>query len=803
MCICRVGPLERLAWGPLPAGSVRFSVNVMWRDRPPGRAQALGGELTGFVGRRRELAGVRAALAGARLVTLTGPGGIGKTRLAVRAAAQMRRGFRDGAWVVELAGLSDGALLAAEVARSLGLLDQSARWGVATLAERLAGREILLVVDNCEHLRDACAVLAGALLRACPGLRILGTSRAVLGVGGEVSFPVPPMPVPAEGAMPAGEGLLEYEAVRLFAERGAAVLPGFAVDAGNGRDVAELCRRLEGLPLAIELAAVRLRSMSPGQMLARLDDRFGLLSLGDRSQPRHETLQAALGWSYDLMTGAERVLWARCSVFTGSFDLEAAEAVCAGGDIVPGAVADLVDALVAKSILACRPGGGRARYRMLDTVREYGLRRLRDAGGERLLRERHRDWYAGLAAGQEALGALQVEWVDRLDADHENVRAALEFCQTEPGETAAGLRMACDLWLNWEARGHLTEGRRFVDGLAGQAGPGRLRARGMWVAGYLALVQGDAGAARRWLEDALTAGQDLGDARAVTYASQFLGRAVWFTGEPERGVALTEEALRRHRAAGDWQGVALTLVQLGVMRTLTGHPRDAVGPFEECVTECVAGGERWNRSYALWGLGLATWLLGDSERAEEVQRAALGIKRDVGDQVGTALCLDALAWIAASRGQAARAAGLLGAAAAARNAIPATLPEPLAAHGEAAVRRARAALGEASFTEHFARGQAMPAGLAVALAMKEPAPAAVDRPASAAPARLTPRECEVAALIAEGLSNREIAGRLVISVRTAESHVQHIMAKLGLTARTQIAAWAAGGEAAGSAARQP
>jgi predicted ATPase/DNA-binding CsgD family transcriptional regulator len=787
----------------LHADSAGFSVNVMWRDRPPGVARALGGELTGFVGRRRELVGVREALVGARLVTLTGPGGIGKTRLAVRAAAQMRRGFRDGTWVVELEGLRDGALLAAEVARSLGLRDQSLRWGVATLAERLAGREILLMVDNCEHLRDACAVLAGALLRACPELRILATSREVLGVSGEVSFPVPPLPVPAEGAMPAGEGLLGYDAVRLFAERAAAVLPGFAVDAGNGRDVAELCRRLEGIPLAIELAAVRLRSMSPGQMMARLEDRFGLLSLGDRSQPRHETLQAALGWSYDLLTGAERLLWARCSVFTGSFDLEAAEAICSGEGIAPGAVADLVDALVAKSILARRPSGGPARYRLLDTVREYGLARLRETGGERLLRQRHRDWYAALAARREALGARQVEWVDRLDADHENVRAALEFCQTEPGEAAAGLQMACDLWLTWEARGHLTEGRRVVETLAGQAGPGRLRARGMWVAGYLALVQGDGGTARRWLQDALAAGQGLGDARAVAYASQFLGRAVWFTGEPDRGMALTEEALHRHRAAGDWQGVVLTLVQLGVMRTLTGQPGTAVGPFEECVTECAARGERWNRSYALWGLGLASWLLGDSGCAEEIERAALGIKRDVGDQVGTALCLDALAWIAASRGQAARAASLLGAAAAAQNTTPATLPGPLAAHGEAAVTRARAALGEASFTEHFAQGQAMPAARAVALALKEPAPAATDQPPGITPARLTPREREVAALIARGLSNREIAARLVISVRTAETHVQHIMAKLGLTARTQIAAWAAVGEAAGSAARQP
>ncbi len=286
----------------MPAGSARLSVNVMAGDEPPGGLGALGGELTGFVGRRRELAGVRAALAGARLVTLTGPGGIGKTRLAVRAAAQMRRGFRDGAWLVELAGLRDSALLAPEVARSLGLLDQSSRWGVATLAERLAGREILLVVDNCEHLRDACAVLAGALLRACPKLRILATSREVLGVGGEVMFPVPPMPVPAEGALPAGESLLGYEAVRLFAERGAAVLPGFAVDAGNGREVAELCRRLEGIPLAIELAAVRLRSMSPGQILARLEDRFGLLSLGRSSPWRRADMGADQVKQLQLMT---------------------------------------------------------------------------------------------------------------------------------------------------------------------------------------------------------------------------------------------------------------------------------------------------------------------------------------------------------------------------------------------------------------------------------------------------------------------------------------------------------------------
>ena len=798
-------PVVRLWRGrlgqPLRAASARLSVNVMAGDRPPRTLDVLGGELTGFVGRRGELAGVREALAGTRLVTLTGPGGIGKTRLAVRAAAEMRRGFRDGTWVVELAGLRDAALLAAEAARSLGLLDQSSRWGVAALAERLADRQILLVVDNCEHLRDACAVLTSALLRACPELRILATSREVLGVGGEVTFPVPPMPVPAEGGLPGAESLLGYEAVRLFAERGAAVLPGFAVDASNGPAVAELCRRLEGIPLAIELAAVRLRSMSPGQILARLEDRFALLSLGDRAQPRHETLQAALAWSHDLLTEAEQKLWARCSVFSGSFDLDAAEAVCAGQGVTRGAVADLVDALVAKSVLLRGPGGERARYGLLDTIREYGRRRLRQTGRERLVLRRHRDWYAALAARQEALGAQQIQWIDRLDADHQNLRAALEFCLSQPGEAAAGLRMACDLWLYWETRGHLTEGRRFVDALAGEVPPGRPRARGMWVAGYLALIQGDAAAARRWLEQARATGQRLGDAQAVAYASQFLGRALWFTGEPDRGVVLTEEALGRHRAAGDWQGVALTLVQLGVMRTFMGHPQAAVGLFVECAAQCQARGERWNRSYALWGLGLATWLLGDGERAGEIEQEALRTKRDIGDQVGTALCLDALAWVAASRDRAVTAAALLGAAAAAWTAIPATLPGPLARHRQAAVTRARAALGAVPFAAHLARAQAMPAAAAVASALEEPAPAATDSRAGAPLARLTAREREVAALVARGLSNRQIAAQMVISVRTAETHVQHVMAKLGFTARTQIAAWAAA-EAAGSTARQ-
>ncbi|MBV9095325.1 MAG: LuxR family transcriptional regulator [Streptosporangiaceae bacterium] len=762
------------------------------RDRSPGTRGSIRCELSGFVGRRAELGRVRAALASARLVTLTGPGGIGKTRLAVQAATEMRRSFRDGAWMTELAGLRDPGLLAPEVARSLGLLDQSASWGVATLADSLAGRQVLLVLDNCEHLLDACAVLAGALLRACPGLRILTTSRQVLGVPGEVTFPVPPMSVPAEGQLPGWDSLLEYEAVHLFAERGAAVLPGFAVDAGNRQAIMELCRRLEGIPLAIELAAVRLRAMSPEQILARLADRFGLLSAGDPATPRHGTLQAALRWSYDLLTTDERVLWRRSSVFTGSFDLDAAESVCAGDSIVAEMVADLIDGLVAKSVLLRRPGGRTARYVLLDTIRDYGQQRLEEAGRGALLRRRHRDCYAALAAKKEGLGAGQIQWIDGLDADHDNLRAALEFCLAEPGEAEAGLRMACDLWLYWETRGHLTEGRRFLDALLGRAlhAPG-LSVRGRWVAGYLALVQGDGDAARSLLEEALFEANSLGDTEAAAYAAQFLGRALLFTGEPDRGLALTGQALSRHRTAADWQGVVLTLVQLGVMQTLMGHPETAAAKLEECIAECEAHGERWNRSYALWGLGLAAWLLGDDGRAAELEQAALRLKRDVGDKVGIPLCLEALAWIAASRDQARRAADLLGAATAAWNSIPASLPAPLAGYREAAAGRTRDALGDTSFTAHLVRAQAMPSSRAIATALGEPAGAVRPAPACSEAVRLTAREREVAALIAQGLSNRDIAARLVISARTAETHVEHIMVKLGLTARAQIAAWTA------------
>jgi predicted ATPase/DNA-binding NarL/FixJ family response regulator len=760
--------------------------------KPTGR---LRGELTEFVGRRAELAQVRAALEGARLVTLTGPGGIGKTRLALQAAVGTRRAFADGVWLAELGGLRDTGLLVAEVARSLGLSDRSSRWVVAGLSDYLEGRQVLLVLDGCEHLADACAVMADALLRSCPRLHIMATSRHVLGVAGEVTIAVPPMTVPSAGLADARE-LMQFEAVRLFAERAAAVLPGFAVDRANSVAVAGVCRALDGIPLAVELAAVRLRSLSPDQILSRLGSRFQLLSSGSPADvPHHRTLRAALEWSYGLLAEAEQAMWRRVSVFAGSFDLDAAEAVCAVGRVAAGEIADLIDALVAKSILLRGAGRATARYRLLDTIGEFGLEKLRAKGNERRLRLRHRDWYAALAARQEAFGPGRAAWIAALDADHENVRGALGFCLAEPGEAAAGAELACDLWRYWETHGHLTEGRRVLAALLeklDRAAP--IRPRALWVAGYLALVQADLSAARTLLEAGLSAAEEAGDVRSVVYAASQLGFVRYHLGDVDRGYALAEKSLMLAQQSADQIGVVLALNQIGFIDLCSGKSRAAADRYRECARLAGSSGNIWYQGYSRWGLAVATWLLGDPDGAAALLHDSLRGMRVIDDPVGIALCLDVLAWIAAARKKAPQAATLFGAAEAAWAAIPAVIQPALSAHHDAALDAARAALPAAEYRAAFARGGAMDQAEAIAFALEEsPRPRPDASRAAAGPGQLTRREQKVAALVAQGMSNSQIAASLVISVRTVETHVQHIMDKLGCGTRAQIAAWSAGG----------
>jgi len=483
-------------------------------------------------------------------------------------------------------------------------------------------------------------------------------------------------------------------------------------------------------------------------------------------------------------------MWRRVSVFAGSFDLDAAEAVCAAGQVAAAQIADLIDALVAKSILF-REGQGKARYRLLDTIREFGLTKLRGRGNERALRRRHRAWYAALATRQEAFGHGRAEWIAALDADHENLRAALEFSLSDPGEMAAGAELACDLWWYWLTHGHLTEGRRVLAGLLDQLDhTAVVRLRVLWIAGYLAQYQGDIPGAQELLEAALSVARTAGDVRAEAYASSFLGWDLYLLGDAGQGYALAQTALRLHQQSADQIGVVLALAQIGFIHICAGEAPAAAQWWGECARVSQASGNVLYHGYAQWGLAVAALLRGDRQDARRLGCAALRAIRGMDDAMGAVLCLDALAWVAAARREAARAVTLAAAAEAAWAAIPATPAAPLRAHHDAALEAARGVLPGVEYRAAFAKGSAMDQAEAIGFALGEsarPRPDA-DRPG---PGQLTRRERDVAVLVARGQSNSQIAASLVISVRTVETHVQHIMDKLGCGTRAQIAAWSA------------
>ncbi|MFD7437858.1 ATP-binding protein [Streptomyces sp. NPDC059861] len=762
-------------------------------------------ETTSFVDRRAELAEGRELLARARLVTLTGPGGVGKTRLAGRIAARVARAFPDGVHVVHLSGLHDPALVPVAAADALGLHDHSAQPPLDALVAQVRERRLLLVVDNCEHLLGACTDLAAALLRGTTGVRVLATSRHRLGLTEEHLLEVRPLPVPDPDGDPSGTG--PGPALALFADRAAAVVPGFRLTPANRSAVARLCRRLDGLPLAIELAAVRMRVLSVEQLLERLDDRYRLLSAGSPAVlPRHRTLRAAVDWSHDLCTGPEQLVWARLSVLAGGFDLETAEAVCADGERIRSYdVMEAVAGLVDKSVLCREPGPDGVRYRLLDTLRHYGLERLRVLpGDEPATRRRQRDWMQRRAAACEEawFGPGQREIVARLHADQDNLRAALAFGldePTTPDDALAALRLAGTLWFYWHACGAPREGRYWLDrALDAAPEPTPERARALWVAGLLAGCPEDLTRGRRRAEEARTLARRLGDEAEAAHAEYVLGVILLFTDDLPAALAHFRAGVARGRVPGQHLSLAgLDRVELACALGFLGEADQAIAVSEETRRLCERHGEEWVLSYVHRMLALAHTVKKDHRRAERHAREALRLKLAVHDVTGIGLTLDLLAQIAGRGGAHDRAAVLLGGA----DRVWADVDRDrwgsaaLGATRRGTETRCREALGTAAYERSYEEGAALGLTGIVGYALDEQRrePHGPGQPPTAERGhpgvRLTRRETQVAELVAEGLANQQIADRLVIARRTAEGHVERILSKLGFSNRSQIASW--------------
>jgi predicted ATPase/DNA-binding CsgD family transcriptional regulator len=784
----------------------------------PRRDRRLPVETTSFVDRRGEQTEGRELLAKARLVTLTGPGGVGKTRLAARVAARVERAFPDGVRFVHLAGLHDPALVPVAVADALGLHDHSAQPPLDALVEQVRDRRLLLVLDNCEHLLQACADLTAALLHGTTGIRVLATSRHRLALTEEHLMEVRPLPVPdPDGDLSAADG---YPALALFADRAAAVVPGFRLTPDNRAAVARLCRRLDGLPLAIELAAVRMRVLGVEQLLERLDDRYRLLTAGSSAAlPRHQTLRAAVDWSHELCTGQEQLVWARASVLAGSFDLETAEAVCADGErsemgvppaggwgrVHPQEVLEAVAGLVDKSVLGRESGPDGVRYRLLDTLRHYGLDRLRQLEGEEdATRRRRSDWMQRRAADCERawFGPGQRQIVARLRADQDNLRAALDFGLSAPGERLAALRLAGTLWFYWHACGAPREGRYWLErSLDANPEPTGERARGLWAAGLLAGATQDMTGGLRRARDAHALAEHLGDKAEAAHAEYVIGVIRLFSNELPAALDHFETTVARGRVPGQHLSLhGLDQVELACALGFLGEADRAVEVCERARRLCEEHGEEWVRSYVLRMLALAHTVKEDWQEAGRHAREALRLKLAVHDITGIALTLDLLAHIATRAGAHEHAAALLGGADRTWADIDRDRwgSTDLGAIRRGSGERALGALGQAAFEQLYEKGGALGLAEIVAFATQDeqyrhPTPARrINGRRSTRPPQgtsLTRRETEVAELVAQGLANQQIADRLVIARRTAEGHVERILSKLGFSNRSQIAAW--------------
>ena len=763
--------------------------------RPTRRRGNLPAEATSFVGRRRELAEVRKKLTAARLVTLVGPGGVGKTRLAIRIGSDLARAFPDGAWLVELADVRDPGLVDNAVLAALDLRDQAATEPRALLLSHLRERKLLLLVDNCEHLIEAAALLVTEVLRAAPGVRVVATSREPLSVPGEHVIPIPPLELPrAQGDEPLDQLRLN-ESVELFTERAAAASGRFELTESNRTAVVDACRRLDGLPLAIELAAVRTRVLSVEQINDRLSDRFGLLTGGSRAAlPRHQTLRTTIEWSHDLLGPDERTLFRRLSAFAGRFTLDDVGSVCAFDDVPPSTVLDVLASLVDKSLVLRDDAQGIACYRMHETMREYAGLKTREAGEEEAVELRCVEHYVARARGNADQARFRLlAWLEWMDVEIDNIRWVLRRCVLR-GDVARGTDLAVSVGWFWITRA-TTEGVRWLDELlAMSAGDPDARAPGfVFMRGFLAVLQADPATARPLLERAVQEERKAGRPGPLVNALAMASAAANMAGDRPSARRLLDET--RAAAAGleDVEAQSSVLQARVIDGFLGGDLAEVASASIEGVRLSRPAGDLYDLDVWLMNLAIAALAAGRPDEARPLVAEALPIALRIDDRMSQFHLLGASACLAAGSGQARLAAQLLGAGAAVGAGAGARLMPfvaPLVAQAETA---AVAALGRPRFDAAFLAGSRLDRDAAVRLALGGSGEA-VEAPDRAGAGLLSRREEEVARLVAEGLTNKGIGARLFISEHTVDSHVRAILNKLGVDSRARIAAWMAASE---------
>jgi predicted ATPase/DNA-binding SARP family transcriptional activator len=743
-------------------------------------------ELSSFIGREREVAEVKRLLGDNRLLTLSGAGGCGKTRLALAVAFEVVPDFEDGAWWVGLASLSDPDVVPQVVASALVVREAPGRTPTEALVAHLTLKRSLLVLDNCEHLIEECAALADTLLRSCPSLKILTTSREALGVAGETAWPVPALSLPDPHTLLSLKQLRRYEAIRLFVERAKAVAPSFELTEDNATAVVRVCRRLDGIPLAIELAAARVRVLSVEQIASRLEDSFRLLKTESRTaDPRHRTLRAAVDWSHELLSEEEQTLFRRLSVFAGGWTLEAAEAVCVGECLEEDELLDFLLRLIDKSLVFVTEESGEARYRLLETIRQYGTEKLKDSGEESAVRRRHAEFFLALAEELEPAmwGAEEAAWLGRLEAEHDNLRAALSWAIDQDAEL--GLRLAGALRWFWYWLGHYGEGRRWLDDALAKGGRASVaaRAKALHAVGWLAHDQGDMDRAESAAEEGIELSRkaeiegrfaasfrnllgeaarhrgdyqqatvlfeegtalyrEAGDRRGIAWGLFLLGNASSLRGDHERATALYEEGLSLCRELGGAQPLGDYLSHLGYEFLLQGDDERAAALSEEAATLLRNQGYRGGLQFALNNLGWAALVRGDREQAAILHGESLALCRELGDQLVASESIEGLACAAEVRGEAERAARMFGAAQALRESVGYRQVPRGRALREPYLEEVRSKLDVARWDAAFGEGQAMTLGQAVEYALASEEPTAPGEPATPAEAGLAPQKKE-------------------------------------------------------------